>query len=62
MVTQRIANPYDQHTLHSKVPVKESIILQSNLQAISWDPWAILKTGIQIFLGNFLLIKIKEKC
>jgi hypothetical protein len=37
MVTQRIANPYDQHTLHSKVPVKESIILQSNLQAISWD-------------------------
>jgi hypothetical protein len=27
----------DQHTLHSKVPVKEFIILQSNLQAISWD-------------------------
>ncbi|SVD07497.1 uncharacterized protein METZ01_LOCUS360351, partial [marine metagenome] len=25
MVTQRIANPYNQHTSHSKVPVKESI-------------------------------------
>jgi len=37
MVTQRIANPYEEHTSHSKVPIKEFIILQSNLQAISWD-------------------------
>ena len=37
MVTQRIANPYNQHTLHSKVPVKESIVLKFILQAISWD-------------------------
>ena len=39
MVTQRIANPYDQHTLHSKVPVKESIVLKFILQVLSVGYW-----------------------
>jgi GTPase SAR1 family protein len=37
MVTQRIANPYDQRTSLSNIPIKEFIILKSNLQVISWD-------------------------
>ena len=39
MVTQRIANPYNQHTSHSKVPVKESIVLKFILQVLSVDYW-----------------------
>jgi len=37
----------DQHTSHSKVPIKEFIILQSNLQVISWATPRLL--GNKIF-------------
>jgi hypothetical protein len=35
MVTQRIANPYDQRTSLSNIPIKEFIILKSSLQVLS---------------------------
>jgi len=35
MVIQRIANPYDQPTSLSNIPIKEFIILKSSLQVIS---------------------------
>jgi hypothetical protein len=54
MVTQRIANPYDQHTLRSKVPIKEFIILQSNLQAISWDTPGTLLGHLEIKYFSFI--------
>ena len=58
MVTQRIANPYDQHTSHSKVPVKEFIVLKFILQVLSVCNWCATANP-KIFSFNFIYTSLR---